>query len=131
MPGIVPQWGTFLSVTCCNNGWIFIAPLTVFFLMYANSSGDSSHNNLWIINAIMIVSMQDVSRKGSEVQSMVMKYYFTTLGGAFVEAAAGGLENEAKMSTWMWNQVITFCSSRTQALPSAPGCFTLYFCFQC
>lgn len=96
-----------------------------------NSSGDSSHINLWIINAITMVSMPDVSRKGSEVQSMVMKYYFTTLGGAFVEAAAGGLEHKAKMTTWMWDQVITFCSSITQALPSAPGCVTLYFCFQC
>lgn len=92
-----------------------------------NSSGDSSHINLWIINAVMMVSMPDVSRKGSEVQSMVMKYYFTT----FVEAAAGGLEDEAKMTTWMWDEVITFCSSITQALPSAPGCFTLSFCFQC
>lgn len=55
-----------------------------------NRSGDSSHINSWIINALMMVSTPDVSRKGSEVQSMVMKYYFTTLGGAFVETAAGG-----------------------------------------
>lgn len=34
-----------------------------------------------------------------------MKYYFTTLG-VFVEAAAGGLEDKAKMTMWMWDQVI-------------------------
>lgn len=56
---------------------------------------------------------------------MVMNYCFTTFGGAFVEAAAGGWEEEAELTVRPGDYLsisLTFYSiSQNQALLSAPG----------